>query len=210
MNAIGIFGGTFDPIHNGHLRIALEALEELSLSAVHFIPCAQSPLRSEPAATNDIRLKMVKAAVEAEPRFFMDTREIKRVGPSYTYDTLTTLRDGYKESSMCLILGMDAFISLPRWYRWEELIDLAHIVIAHRPGWKAPTEGLLGDFVQEHLAESSQDAVTKREGRLFVLPVTQLEISATKLRSSIRLGLDPKFLVPESVRAIIKETECYA
>ena len=210
MNSIGIFGGTFDPIHNGHLRIALEALEELSLSAVHFIPCGQSPLRSEPAATNDIRLKMVKAAVEAEPRFFMDTREIKRVGPSYTYDTLTTLRDGYKESSMCLILGMDSFISLPRWYRWEELIDLAHIVIAHRPGWKAPTEGPLGDFVQEHLAESSQDVVTKREGSLFVLPVTQLEISATKLRSSIRLGLDPKFLVPESVRAIIKETECYA
>ena len=70
MNSIGIFGGTFDPIHNGHLRIALEALEELSLSAVHFIPCGQSPLRSEPAATNDIRLKMVKAAVEAEPRFY--------------------------------------------------------------------------------------------------------------------------------------------
>jgi len=210
MNSIGIFGGTFDPIHNGHLRIALEALEELSLSAVHFIPCGQSPLRSEPAATNDIRLKMVKAAVEAEPRFIMDTREIKRGGPSYTYDTLTTLRDGYKDSSMCLILGMDSFISLPRWYRWEELIDLAHIAIAHRPGWKAPTEGPLGDFVQEHLAESSQDAVTKREGSLFVLPVTQLEISATKLRSSIRLGLDPKFLVPKSVRAIIKETECYA
>ena len=210
MNSIGIFGGTFDPIHNGHLRIALEALEELSLSAVHFIPCGQSPLRSEPAATNDIRLKMVKAAVEAEPRFIMDTREIKRGGPSYTYDTLTTLRDGHKENSICLILGMDSFISLPRWYRWEELIDLAHIVIAHRPGWKAPTEGPLGDFVQEHLAESSQDAVTKREGSLFVLPVTQLEISATKLRSSIRLGLDPKFLVPESVRAIIKETECYA
>ncbi|MFL2539229.1 MAG: nicotinate-nucleotide adenylyltransferase [Candidatus Rariloculaceae bacterium] len=210
MNSIGIFGGTFDPIHNGHLRIALEALEELSLSAVHFIPCGQSPLRSEPATTNDIRLKMVKAAVEAEPRFIMDTREIKRGGPSYTYDTLTTLRDGHKENSICLILGMDSFISLPRWYRWEELIDLAHIVIAHRPGWKAPTEGPLGDFVQEHLAESSQDVVTKREGSLFVLPVTQLEISATKLRSSIRLGLDPKFLVPESVRAIIKETECYA
>ena len=209
MNSIGIFGGTFDPIHNGHLRIALEALEELSLSAVHFVPCGQSPLRSEPAATNDIRLKMVKAAVEAEPRFIMDAREIKRGGPSYTYDTLTTLRDGYKESSMCLILGMDSFISLPRWYRWEELIDLAHIVIAHRPGWKAPTEGLLGGFVKEHLAESSQEAVTKREGSLFVLPVTQLEISATKLRSSIRLGADPKFLVPESVRAIIKETECY-
>ena len=210
MNSIGIFGGTFDPIHNGHLRIALEALEELSLSAVHFIPCGQSPLRSEPAATNDIRLKMVKAAVEAEPRFITDTREINRGGPSYTYDTLTTLRDGHKENSICLILGMDSFISLPRWYRWEELIDLAHIVIAHRPGWKAPTEGPLGDFVQEHLAESSQDVVTKREGSLFVLPVTQLEISATKLRSSIRLGLDPKFLVPESVRAIIKETECYA
>ena len=210
MNSIGIFGGTFDPIHNGHLRIALEALEELSLSAVHFIPCGQSPLRSEPTAANDMRLRMVKAAVEEEERFIVDTREMKRGGPSYTFDTLVGLRDEYKESSMCLLLGMDAFLSLPRWHRWKELIDLAHIVIAHRSGWKAPTEGLLGAFVGEHLAESSQDIVTKREGSLFVLPVTQLEISATKLRSSIRLGLDPKYLVPESVRAIIKETECYA
>ncbi len=210
MNSIGIFGGTFDPIHNGHLRIALEALEELSLSAVHFIPCGQSPLRSEPTAANDMRLRMVKAAVEEEERFIVDTREMKRGGPSYTFDTLVGLRDEYKESSMCLFLGMDAFLSLPRWHRWKELIDLAHIVIAHRPGWKAPTEGPLGAFVREHLAESSQDIVTKREGSLFVLPVTQLEISATKLRSSIRLGLDPKYLVPESVRAIIKETECYA
>ena len=210
MNSIGIFGGTFDPIHNGHLRIALEALEELSLSAVHFIPCGQSPLRSEPTAANDMRLRMVKAAVEEEERFIVDTREMKRGGPSYTFDTLVGLRDEYKESSMCLFLGMDAFLSLPRWHRWKELIDLAHIVIAHRPGWKAPTEGPLGAFVQEPLSESSQDIVTKREGSLFVLPVTQLEISATKLRSSIRLGLDPKYLVPESVRAIIKETECYA
>jgi len=210
MDSIGIFGGTFDPIHNGHLRTALEIIEGLSLSKIHFVPCGQSPLRSESIAPNDVRLRMVRAAIEAETRFIVDAREMERGGPSYTFDTLTGLRDENNEDSLCLLLGMDAFLGLPKWHRWKELIDLAHIVVAHRPGWKAPTAGELGDFVRERLAEDPQDIVTRCEGNLFILPVTQLEVSATKLRSSIRLGLDPTYLVPNSVRAIIKETECYA
>jgi nicotinate-nucleotide adenylyltransferase len=210
MDSIGIFGGTFDPIHNGHLRTALEVLEGLSLSKVHFVPSSQSPLRSESTAPNDVRLRMVRAAAEVETRFIVDTREMDRGGPSYTFDTLTGLRDENKEKSLCLLLGMDAFLSLPKWHRWKELIDLAHIVVAHRPGWKVPTAGELGVFVRKRLAHGPQDIVTRCEGNLFILPVTQLEVSATKLRSSIRLGLDPAYLVPKSVRTIIKETECYA
>ena len=161
MDSIGIFGGTFDPIHNGHLRTALEVLEGLSLSKVHFVPSSQSPLRSESTAPNDVRLRMVRAAAEVETRFIVDTREMDRGGPSYTFDTLTGLRDENKEKSLCLLLGMDAFLSLPKWHRWKELIDLAHIVVAHRPGWKVPTAGELGVFVRKRLAHGPQDIATR-------------------------------------------------
>ena len=210
MGPIGIFGGTFDPIHYGHLRTALELLEGLSLAEVRFIPCGRQPLRHEQTAASQTRLSMVEAAVESEARFSVDTRELEREGPSYSVDTLTGLRTEQQDRPLCLLLGMDAFLSLPNWRRWEELIGLAHIVVAHRPGWQAPVEGDLGDLVREHATEAPQDLVAAPSGRVFITPVTQLEISATGLRKLIKAGLDPKYLVPESVRAIITETECYA
>jgi len=210
MGPIGIFGGTFDPIHYGHLRTALELLEGLSLAEVRFIPCGRQPLRHEQTAASQTRLSMVEAAVESEARFSVDTRELEREGPSYSVDTLTGLRTEHQDRPLCLLLGMDAFLSLPNWQRWEELIGLAHIVVAHRPGWQAPVEGDLGDLVREHATEAPQDLRAASSGRVFITPVTQLEISATGLRKLIRAGLDPKYLVPESVRGIITETECYA
>ena len=210
MGPMGIFGGTFDPIHYGHLRTALELLEGLSLEEVRFIPCGQQPLRDEPTAPSETRLSMVRAAVENEARFSVDTRELEREGPSYSVDTLTGLRTEHEDRPLCLLLGMDAFLSLPDWHRWEELIGLAHIVVAHRPGWQAPVDGELGGLVRTHVTTVPQDLVAERCGRVFVTPVTQLDISASGLRGLMRAGLDPRFLVPESVRAIIQETECYA
>lgn len=210
MGPMGIFGGTFDPIHYGHLRTALELLEELSLEEVRFIPCGQQPLRDEPTAPGETRLSMVRAAVESEARFSVDTRELEREGPSYSVDTLTGLRTEHEDRSLCLLLGMDAFLSLPDWHRWEELIDLVHIVVAHRPGWQAPVDGALGGLVRRHATAAPQDLVARRCGRVFVTPVTQLDISASGLRGLIRAGRDPRYLVPEPVRAIIQETECYA
>ena len=210
MGPLGIFGGTFDPIHYGHLRTALELLDSLSLSEVCFVPCGEQPLRSASTASGATRLSMVRAAVAGEARFSVDTRELKRSGPSYSLDTLTGLRTEHAERPLCLLLGMDAFASLPDWYRWRELIGLVHIIVAHRPGWHAPREGDLGDLVREHAAHTPRDLVSARSGRVFVAPVTQLEISATALRASIRAGGDPRYLVPEPVRAIIQQTQCYA
>jgi nicotinate-nucleotide adenylyltransferase len=152
---------------------------------------------------------MAKAAVESEPRFSVDARELERGGPSYSVDTLTELRTEYQDRSLCLLLGMDAFLNLPSWCRWEELIGLAHIVVAHRPGWQAPIEGVLGKLVREHSTEALQDLSTSRAGRIFITPVTQLEISATGLRKFIREGSDLKYLVPKGVEAIIADTGCY-
>lgn len=210
MGPIGIFGGTFDPIHYGHLRTALELLEGLSLERILFIPCGQQPLRDEPTAPSATRLSMVRAAVESEARFSVDTRELERAGPSYSVDTLTGLRAEHEDRPLCLLLGMDAFLSLPDWHRWEELIGLVHIVVAHRPGWQAPGEGALGGLIRRHATATPRDLAAQQCGRLFVTPVTQLDISASGLRRLIRAGLDPRYLVPEPVRAIIRETECYA
>jgi nicotinate-nucleotide adenylyltransferase len=143
MGPIGIFGGTFDPIHHGHLRTALELLQRLSLAQVLFVPSARQPLRDPSVAPVSTRLAMVRAAVREEPRLAVDTRELERPGPSYTVDTLESLRGDHAHRSLCLLLGMDAFLSLPRWHRWEELTGLANVVVAHRPGWQPPGQGAL-------------------------------------------------------------------
>ncbi len=210
MGPIGIFGGTFDPIHYGHLRTALELLEGLPLAEVRFVPCAQQPLRGAPAAAAETRLNMVRAAVAGEPRFSVDTRELERSGPSYSVDTLTALRAENPQRSLCLVVGMDSFLSLPEWDRWEELMGLAHIVVAHRPGWQAPEQGILGNLVRERGTNLPEDVHSSGFGRVLITPVTQLEVSASDLRRSIGAGLDPKYLIPDSVREIIIETECYA
>lgn len=210
MNSIGIFGGTFDPIHYGHLRTALELQQRLSLKQVRFVPCADPPHRGAARAAAISRLEMVAAAVAEEPLFAVDDREFQRNGPSYTVDTLTSLREENPDASLCLLIGMDAFIGLPGWFRWEAIADLAHIVVAHRPGWQAPEDGPLGALLARCRTDQPDALHDSVCGRFFVTPVTQLDISATDLRASLARGLDPKFLLPDSVRKMIMESGCYA
>jgi nicotinate-nucleotide adenylyltransferase len=153
---------------------------------------------------------MVAAAVGGEAGFVADDREIKRSGLSYTIDTLASFRAEFPALSLSLLLGMDAFLNLPQWHRWQELFDLAHVVVAHRPGWRAPQTGALGDLLLERRTANGGELAASRAGRIHVQPVTQLEISSTDLRASIRAGIDPQFLMPDSVRKMILETECYA
>jgi nicotinate-nucleotide adenylyltransferase len=210
MQPIGLYGGTFDPIHYGHLRTALELQHALGLAEVRFIPCANPPHRAAPMTDGSLRLRMVEAAVRDRPGFVADDRELRRDGWSYTVDTLESFRAEYPARSLCLLLGMDAFLNLPLWHRWNELLDLAHVVVAHRPGWKVPALGTLGELLRGRRTAAAADLAQAPFGRLYVQAVTQLEISSTDLRTSIRAGLDPRFLMPDSVRNIIIETECYA
>lgn len=207
--AIGILGGTFDPIHFGHLRAALELLERLQLAGVRFIPCREPPHRQTPSCVADLRLDMLRAAVVGEPRFQIDERELRRTGPSYTVDTLASLREEFPARSLCLLLGMDAFLGLPGWHRWTELLDYAHVVVAHRPGWVAPHAGPLGQLLDRHRADRASSVHESPSGRILVTPVTQLEISATNLRDTLARGGDPRYLVPDGVREIIMRSGCY-
>ena len=207
---IGLFGGTFDPIHYGHLRTAFELWQSLGLEEVRFMPTGSPPHRDQTYAAAEHRVAMVRAAVAGQPAFVVDDREVRRSGVSYSVDTLTELRAEHPDSSLCLLLGMDAFLGLPNWHRWRELLDLAHIVVAHRPGWKAPTQGPLGEVMVDRGTGGIRDLHEKPAGRIYVRAVTQLEISSTELRQLIVAGQDPRYLVPEEVRRLIRETGCYA
>jgi nicotinate-nucleotide adenylyltransferase len=207
---IGLFGGTFDPIHYGHLRTAFELWQALRLAQVRFLPAGSPPHREAPLANSTLRLEMVRAAVAGQNGFMVDDREIRREGMSYTIDTLIELRADYPERSLCLLLGMDAFLGMPTWHRWRELFDLCHVVVAHRPGWKAPMTGPLGEVMVDRGTGSVRELHGSPAGRVFVQAVTQLEIASTDLRALLMSGRDLRYLVPEAVREIILRTGCYA
>jgi len=209
MSAMGVFGGTFDPIHYGHLRTAFEVLQALRFNEVRFMPCGMPPHRGTPVARPEQRLEMVKAATEAQHGFVVDDRELHRDGPSYSVDTLAALRGEFPLRPIALIIGMDAFLGLPKWYHWQEILQLAHIVVAHRPGWKAPDIGPLGELLAERGTHRIGDLHQAKSGHIYILDVTQLEISSTDIRDLVSAGRDPRFLMPDAVREYIRRSGCY-
>jgi nicotinate-nucleotide adenylyltransferase len=212
MNAspIGIFGGTFDPIHFGHLRTGFELLHSLRLGELRWIPAGHPGHRSAPLADATLRLAMVRAATADQPGFVVDDREVRRTGITYTVDTLAELRREFPQQPLCLILGMDAFLGFESWHRWQEILEHAHLVVAHRPGWQTPRTGPLAALLESRAANHVDELHATLAGRIRVQAVTQLEISSSDLRAIITSGRDPRFLVPDAVCEIIRQTQCYA
>jgi nicotinate-nucleotide adenylyltransferase len=212
MNAckkIGIFGGTFDPIHLGHLRMALELKQQLGLDEMRLLPNHQPPHRDAPQVSSAQRVEMLQLALQDCPELQMDERELRRDKPSYTYDTLQELRAELGEDvSLVLCMGEDAYIGLPGWYRWNQIIQLAHIVIVGRPGWKISDHGRAWDFLQKNvkgpqsLNESPAGAIVLQSPRL-------LPISATEIRKQIHSGESAQFLMPDAVWNYIKLHRLY-
>ncbi len=207
--AIGILGGTFDPVHFGHLRTAMEVLAECRLAAVHLMPCGVPPHRAPPVAPAELRARMLREAVAAEPRLWVDERELYRPGPSYMADSLALFREEDRERPLCLVLGADAFLGLPSWHRWRDILALAHIVVVHRPGWELCAEGELGDLLTERRVDDPAALHRAPNGRIRVQVVTALDISSSAIRALVRQGGDPRFLVPDPVRDLILSSGCY-
>lgn len=206
---IGVFGGTFDPIHYGHLRPAFELLEDLSLAEVRLVPANRPPHREPPEAGADVRRRMVEAAIEGIPGLRLDDRELHRKGPSYTVDTLASLHTELGGTSICLFLGMDAFSAFDRWHEWLRILELAHLVVAQRPGSSVPETGRLGKEVAERLVASPAELNRSASGLILLYSVTQLEISATEIRGLIAADKSPRFLLPDKVLDIIEKEGLY-
>ena len=209
MNPIGIFGGTFDPIHYGHLRSAFEMLQALEFAEVRFIPCSDPPHRGVTYASAEQRYELVEIAIAGQDGFVADDRELRRGGTSYTIDTVCALREEFPDHPLGLIIGMDAFLGLATWHRWDEILDHAHIIVAHRPGWKAPDIGVLGELIMEHGTHRVDDLHATRNGLVHIHAVTQLEIASTEIRELVAAGRDPRFLMPDAVRDAIQAMELY-
>jgi nicotinate-nucleotide adenylyltransferase len=198
--AIGLFGGTFDPVHHGHLRVALDALEGLDLAEVRLLPCRQPPHRPPPHASASQRRRLLESAVAGEPRLHVDARELERPGPSYTVDTLAALRAELGPvQPLVLLVGGDAFHGLPSWHRWREFIDLAHIAVLQRPGHGTDLPLELEQLVAQRRTSQPEDLQHAAAGRVLFWRVTQLEISASHIRALVAAGRSIRYLVPAAV-----------
>ena len=207
---IGILGGTFDPIHFGHLRTALDVQQCLSLDEIRFIPCGEPPHRIKPVAEPLQRLAMVRAAIAGQKYFSVDDREVRRAGPSYMVDTLASLKQDFKTESLCLLLGTDAFNGLEQWYQWSDIFELANIVVMQRPDRYGKVE--LNKRLLAKLKNRIVDTVDFnrfQNGAICFVPVTQLDISATTIRQHWLENKSIQFFLPDSVLRLIQQQNIY-
>jgi len=206
---IGILGGTFDPVHCGHLRLALEIRDHLLLDSVRLLPAPNPRLRESPRADISRRLEWLAAAIDDEPGLAVDSRELDRDGPTYTVETLESFRQEFSSEVLVFILGMDSFQRLDRWHRWREILDLAHLAVAHRPGGSLPGPGPVADLLAKCRCDDVAALKAAPAGRIMICEPPLLDISATRIRSLVADGRSIRFLVPEKVNDLINRTRCY-
>jgi nicotinate-nucleotide adenylyltransferase len=192
---LAILGGTFDPIHLGHLCVAWEASELLD-AEVHLMPASVPPHRTPPVATATQRVALLRVALRGQSRLLLDARELERVGPSWTVDTLRGLRTEQGARPLVLLLGADAFAGLLTWHRWRELFALAHIGVLSRPGVSAALPEELEAEVAPRRTTRVDALRTQPGGKVIDLAVTPLEVSATRIRQLLADGRDPRYLLP--------------
>ena len=226
MQAIGIFGGTFDPIHNGHLRLAEEMAAALNLREVRFMPSGQPPHRPAPLTPPQHRVEMVRRAIAGNPRFVLDDREVRAARVSYTVDTLTELRNEMgPQQPLYLLLGADAFLGLPSWYEWHRLFEFAHIGVAQRPGanllqtlpallqHEVTTRGSIEraalSAIGRPVADADLTARLSPAGTISILEMTPLAISAQAIRAALAAQQSVRYLLPDTVLEYLQQQQLY-
>lgn len=212
---IGLLGGTFDPIHLGHLRLAEELGEALNLDEVRLLPTGTPPHRAVPQASAAHRLAMVRLAIAGNPRFTVDEHEIHKTTPCYMVDTLGALRGELgRERPLTLFLGSDAFLGLTTWHDWRRLFALAHLAVAQRPGfdpagWHSAMPAALARELAQRRSEASDGLHSAPAGRIYLHEITQLDIAARRIRALIAAGRSIRYLVPDAVLDYIERHRLY-
>ena len=203
-------GGTFDPVHNGHLRTAVEILDRFHYSSLKLVPCFQPVHKGRPSVTPEQRLEMTRLAISSDVRLGVDTREIQREGPSYSIDTLRDIRAEIGASEpLIMVLGMDSFLSLPTWHDWQALIQYAHLLVVSRPGWEPDLISELSAFCENYRAGSPHELQCAPSGRVWFETLTPLGISSSMIRALARKNEGIAYLLPEPVQHYIEQHQLY-
>ena len=212
---VALFGGTFDPVHFGHLRLAEELSATARITQVRFVPSAIPPHRATPGTRPEDRVEMVRLATAGNPVFSVDDRELRRTGPGYTVDTLAEVREEIGQTRpLVMLLGADAFLELATWRRWRSLFDLAHIVVAYRPGFPIDSwqSRMPAPLAQEYAARHMHQPLAVHlapAGGIAAVAMTGLDISATFVRDALRSGRSARYLLPGSVLDYIQTHGLY-
>ena len=206
-----MYGGTFDPVHHGHLRTALELTQVLPVRRVHLVPCQLPPHRQQPGATPEQRLAMLQLAVAQEPLLVADDRELRRPGPSWSIDTLISLREDYgPEQPLAMVLGWDAFLGLPTWSRKEQLLEKAHLIVVSRPGATRPANKELLELLDRHELHAGQALNREPAGRILRLSLpSAMQLSASFIRRLLLEQRSVRYLLPDAVIDYLLQKQLY-
>ena len=209
-SAIGIFGGTFDPIHKAHLQCALSVHEALKLHKIYFMPCAKPPHRELPERHAEHRCAMVELAIADYPFLALDKRECLRQEKSYTVDSLTEIRKEIgAQTALLFILGYDAFISIETWNRWQSLLTLCHLLVINRPGYTLPEQGTLANTIKQHKTTNPENLIIQPAGFIYFHSMPESFISASKIRHEMHSDKNVNDDIPDKVINYIKQHKLY-
>lgn len=206
MRHIGVFGGSFNPVHRGHIIAADSARMQLELDEVRFLPAAHSPFKTRSALSDAHRIDMLKRAIEGHPAFKIDTQELLRSGPSYTLDTLTAITNDRPGDRLYLLIGMDAWQTFEFWHQWQTILELGHLVVLSRPGY---SPSALSEYWREKMVTGSQELKNSTAGRLMFVTVPASKAASNTIREQIQQGLDVSDDLPGSVHNYILEHQLY-
>jgi nicotinate-nucleotide adenylyltransferase len=210
MYSIAIFGGTFDPIHIGHLQTSLTIQAHFKFNAYVFLPCKTPTIKAATVANTKQRLEMIRRAINNHQSFKLDLREIERATPSYMVETLESFRTEYPDASITLVIGYDAFLSLPQWYQWKKIITLAHLLVINRSEFvKQPISEIMRKFLNDYQLNNKTELLNTQAGSVFLFDAGNYEISSSSLRADIKKGADVKNKLPISVYEYIKHQGLY-
>lgn len=206
---IAILGGSFDPVHIGHLRVAIEVRDHFQLEQVRLVPCGNPPHREPFIATAEQRLRMLEIAVGEEQGLIVDDRELRLERISYTVDTLYDLRNEFVDQAIALIIGADAYQHLNTWYHWQQLFELAHLIVVCRPGYQIASNSEVTDYVANRITEQPEQLQQHLAGMVYFLEIPALDISSSRIRQLIAANKSYRYLVTQTVRDWIESHQIY-
>lgn len=209
MSFRALFGGTFDPIHLGHIKTALSLIDEIGISKLHLMPNAVPPHREQPRASAAQRLKMVDLACRENPKLIPEPFELTAAPPSYTINTLRSFKQRYPSDTLLFVMGMDSLVSLDKWYHWQQLTDVAHLVVMPRPNYDTTQASpSLSAFIGEHYCEDAASLTQAQHGCIYIAHTPHIDISATAIREQLN-DQQRNHALPAAVANYIRQQQLY-